>query len=143
MSRRSTIATRRRRKARRNGKQIQLEVSRSIRDHGDPTADPRFDRPTTTPCQDCNLENRLRSTDLRASPIGAIPLQPSRLSKWRPVASAGCETCEGTGHVPIPKEDQVDPYDLVARKESREALESLQLWRLRGDTPARTTSTRA
>jgi hypothetical protein len=130
--RRSQLARKRRRRERRSIKQHEHEVVRSIRDHGDTTSDPKFDKPYTTPCPDCNLENRLRSTDLRPSPIGAVPLKPTRLSAWRPVASAGCETCEGTGAIPLDPYDQIDPYD-TSRSESRENAEGVKLWRLRKD----------
>jgi hypothetical protein len=129
--RRSDLARKRRRRERRVFKQREQEVVRSIRDHGETTHDPKFDKPHSTPCFDCNLENRLRTTDLRPSPIGAIPLMPSRLSKWRPTASIGCETCGGTGKITLDPYEQVDPYDLTSRKESRESLEALRLWRLR------------
>lgn len=140
--RRSVNAERRRRKARRSERQRAQEFTRQVADHGETTSHPKFHKPRTTPCPDCNLENRLRSTDLRSHPIGAIPLQPSRLSKWRPTASIGCETCDGTGEVHLDVYDQVDPYDMVSRKESREQAESLRLWRLRRGAPAQVIATR-
>lgn len=129
---RSVSAERRRRKARRAQKQKRQEIARSTVAYGDGGNDPRFDKPRTSPCPDCNIENRLRTTDLRPSPIGAIPLKPTSLSSWRPTASIGCETCDGTGTVELLEHEQYDPYDLAARKESREALEELILWRMRG-----------
>lgn len=128
MSRASKI---RRRRERRTASQHRQEVARAVVTHGDTTGDPKFDRPRTAPCPDCNLENRLRATDLRPERIGRIPLRPSRLSKWRPLASAGCETCGGAGEVHLDYYDQCDPYDVVARSESRESLARLELWRKR------------
>ncbi len=132
--RRSELARKRRRKERRHVKQGVQEIKRAERDHGETTAEPKFDRRTTMPCPDCNLENRLRSTDLRPQPIGMIPLQPSRLSKWRPKATAGCETCGGSGTVALAEYDQVDPYDM-SRSESRENAEGIRIRSGGKDTP--------
>jgi hypothetical protein len=123
--RRSEIARKRRRRERRIVKQVAREVAQQTADHGHTTNEPSFDRPTSTPCPDCNLENRLRSTDLRPAPIGAIPLKPTRLSSWRPVASIGCETCDGTGAISLDEYDRIDPYDM-SRSESRENAEGLR-----------------
>ncbi len=123
--RRSKIASKRRRHKRQRAQAGVVELERAERDHGETTREPKFDRRTTMPCPDCNLENRLRATDLRPETIGAIPLQPSRLSKWRPKATAGCEVCGGTGTVPLADYDQVDPYDM-SRSESRENALGIQ-----------------
>jgi len=127
--RRSDIARKRRRRERRNAKQVYQERKQQTYDHGNTTNEPIFDKPTTSPCPDCNLENRLRSTDLRPAPIGAIPLKPTRLSSWRPVASIGCETCGGSGAINLDEYDQVDPYDIASRSESRENALGLKEWR--------------
>lgn len=62
---------------------------------------------TSERCPDCELMGNL---DIVGKPrrIGLIPLRGSSASKWRPVATVGCETCDGTGRLSVNKPD---PYD--------------------------------
>lgn len=122
----------RRRRERRKSTQHRNEVSVQRAQHGETTGDPKFDKPLGYPCPDCNLENRLRTTDLQPERIGRIPLRPAR-NKWRPVASRTCETCEGSGQIPYEYGDRVDPYDLTHR-ESQTSAEALRLWQMRSQT---------
>ena len=138
MSHKRSLASRRqRRKQKHRRRDSQRDYYRVISDSGETTGDAKFARPETCPCPDCNLDNRLRTVDLQPIRIGSIPLRPSRVSKWRPLASKGCETCKGTGKVHLDFEyERKDPYDLTT-KESREALEQLRLWRARGGKDTR------
>ena len=47
----------------------------------------------------------------------------------------GCETCEGTGAIHLDEYDQVDPYDIASRSESRENALGLKEWRGGNDFP--------
>lgn len=91
----------------------------------------KFDRPKTAPCPDCNIENRLSVDTSTPRRIGRVPFRPTKMSSWRPLASAGCETCDGNGAVRLTDYERIDPYSLNAR-ESRDALERVKLQRIRG-----------
>lgn len=121
----SLSAKRRRRKQRLKDQ----DIARAVVAHGETTGEAKFDKPLGSPCPDCNLENRLRTTDLQPERIGRIPLRPAR-NKWRPVASRTCETCEGSGMIPHEQDERYDPYDLQ-RRESQISAEALRLWQIR------------
>ena len=103
------------------------EQERAANSTGETDGFASFDHPKFVPCPDCSLEGAL-GIDGKPRRIGRIPLRPSRVSKWRPLATKRCEICKGTGEIPY---EHADPYNLAASKESRESLQSLVLWRLR------------
>lgn len=62
---------------------------------------------TSERCPDCEIMGNLDALG-RPKRIGLIPLRGSSVSKWRPSATAGCETCGGSGRLSVNKPD---PYD--------------------------------
>jgi len=115
-------ATARRRRNRRRENHRYRTLERSIQNAGETAGHAYFTKRERVPCEDCNLRGDLSVDTSTPLPIGKIPLRPSRLSKWRPMRSAGCETCEGKGWIEIEIDlDTRDPYDLE-RAESRIAL---------------------